>query len=1097
MSDSTDARLALVAKRVAYLDALADAPLHKPALVEAVGDSRSTVDRAVRRLLDAGLVERTDAGFRTTFAGLLAADRYREYVADGTTVLEAADFLASLPRDCDLPVAALRSGEVREYAERAEAVADLLAPLRSATRYVAYLPALDDSRHLRLVHARVREAGMAADLLCTPAVLSRLETEFPRLAADLAAADNTTIRRVPEDRGYTLALAAGERDRLTLHPTGATDLLAADPGPAVEWARATLADLRGAATDVTADLTALADGLDTTPLGSHERRGAVDPADLGFDRIDAGVLTARAPTDPATAWRVGFTVADADRGYPFARRARDPGDPLDATEGGDPLPGVLLDALGAGGNRVLLGPPGTGRRTLCRQVAARWVRADNGPVFHRAAPADAPFDRVGPLVAALSNVDGHALVVVEDAGDEGTATRLAALLDRTRDDASVSVLAAAPADAWPPATTDPAAADRLRTALDTVELGPLSLVECRDAVAAFAAATGRDVPVSGDDLFERVREGDGPGDCHLLGYLLAAYTAGEPWSDAAAEPTGLDADARAALALVAPDGPDDDTLPLAVGLLAATLAAARLPVTPDALHAVAAAEHTGEPHRRTDAAIDALSGVLLFPGADGALRTQHPQWAVHFLDAALDDDERTAVAAFERALSALFAVADDPDRRERVASWLGRDAAGLDRVARDTDGVVTAVFDLLTRHASLAPLFGTSARSGVVLPEAASDTARLEVRGARVQGWYTAGNPANATTEAEELLAAVASADVDAATAAHAVVRARKRLADVADDRGDADAARDHLNAALDAARDGDRRSEVTVLNTLAMVELHADDYDAAARHLRAADERGADLGPTPERSATVYYLGRLHRKRGEYAAAEKRLRESLDIDRQQRPRNRIEEAATLNGLGTVATDRGDFDAAESYYRRALELHREANNCRGVAVALVNLGDLAVERDDPDAAEDRFREAIDAAEPLDEVTVHGAALGGLGSVALARGDFDDAERYQRERLAHTESDRGRATVAHRLGEIAAARGDEATAREQYTEAFEQFEALGAADRAVDAALALAETCSEPARAREWSDRAATLAADAGLDERVGEAAVLAERLPGG
>ncbi|MFC7176155.1 tetratricopeptide repeat protein [Halosegnis marinus] len=755
-------------------------------------------------------------------------------------------------------------------------------------------------------------------------MLARLRTEFPRLAADLAAAEGTTIGRVADDRGYTLALAEGAETRVTLRPAGTAALLAAEGvgrrvgagdarrGPRGRDGRYRRA--RGALRRPRRDAA-------RAPRAPRRRL----PADLGFDRLDSATLADRAPTDPATAWRVGFTVADAARGYPFARRARAPDVPLDATDGGDLLPETIHDALASGANRVLLGAPGTGKRTLCRQVAARWAR-EEGPVFHRATPADASFDRVEPLVRALAGADGHALVVVEDAGDEGTAGRLADLLARVRDDPTTSVLAAAPADGWPPATADAAAADRLRGP-DAVELGPLSLAECRDAVAAFEAATGRTVPVTGDDLFEHLREGDGPGDCHLLGHLLAAYTAPEPWADAG-EPTGLDADARAALDRVAPDGPDDDTLPLAVGLLAATLAAADLPVTPDALHAVAAGEGDGT-HRRVAAAVESLSGVLLFPGEGDAFRTPHPLWAVRFLDAALDRDERTAVAAFERALSALFAAADDGGRRERVASWLGRDADGLDRLARDPDAVVEAVFDLLTRHASVAPLFGTTARSGVVLPDAASDTARLEVRGDRLQGWYAAGDHDRVTAEAEGLLDVVASADVSAATAARAVVRARRRLADVADDRGDQDAAREHLRAALDAARDGDRRTEVTVLNTLGMVELHADDYDAAERHLRAAAERGAELGPTPERSATLYYLGRLRRKRGEYAAAEELLRESLAVDRQQRPRNRAEEAATLNGLGTVATDRGDHEGAESYYRRALELHRQANNRRG------------------------------------------------------------------------------------------------------------------------------------------------------------------------
>ncbi|MFC7176156.1 hypothetical protein [Halosegnis marinus] len=48
-------------------------------------------------------------------------------------MLDAAGFLAALPRDCDLPAGALREGEVREFDAPADAVGDLLAPSAAPT----------------------------------------------------------------------------------------------------------------------------------------------------------------------------------------------------------------------------------------------------------------------------------------------------------------------------------------------------------------------------------------------------------------------------------------------------------------------------------------------------------------------------------------------------------------------------------------------------------------------------------------------------------------------------------------------------------------------------------------------------------------------------------------------------------------------------------------------------------------------------------------------------------------------------------------------------------------------------------------------------
>ncbi|WP_255197466.1 tetratricopeptide repeat protein [Halorarius litoreus] len=1071
--------LDLVAKRVDFLDTLADAPLHKPALVERLDHSRSTVDRAVRRLEAAGFVERVDGGFRTTLAGRLAAESYHTFVANAETVLDGAGFLGSLPPDCTLPQEVVRESRMETFETPAAAFEARVEPLRTATDYVALLPRLDDSRQLRLCHARVRE-GMTADLLVAPRVLEHLETEFPRLAADLATAAGVSIYRIEEPPPYALFLARGEGATVSVAPVAddATGLLTATTAAAVEWAEATLADCRARATDVTDAVAASVDDLDETLLGRHERRGPPGLTDIGVERVDATSIARRPPNDPATGWRVGFDLVDVYYGHPFERHH--PG------EGTESAAAHLVAALAAGENTVVVGPPGSGKSTLCRQVAARWVAAERGPVFHRATPVDTTFDRPDVLASALDGADGHALVVVEDGDDEATVDGLAELLERTRYDSAVSVLVESRASAWPPTPTEARSADLLRS-LEHYRLGELTRAECHDAVAAFEAATGRPVPRDGDELFATIRDGDGPGDCYLLGYLLAAYTTPEPWSTDTSVATGLEADARRAYAAVAPEGPTDDTVALEVGLLAALLTASKQTVTPAALHTVAVA-HAGPnadatdralAQRRVDAAIDDLRGVLLFEG-DEAFRTQHPHWAVRFLVAALDDGDRVTVDAFARAVSALLTPADDPTVRDRIESWLGRELAGFDRFETDVDATIVELFGVVRRSTALVPLFGTTDRSAISLPDACALETRLEARAARLFGWYKRGDLDRAAAEAEGLLDAAEALD-DPETAARFTVRARRRLADVADDRGDPETAREHLDAGLVAAREaGDRRGETRLLSSLGMVELHADDYAAAERALTEAERVGEALGASPELSAAVYYLGRLHRKRGAYAEAEARLEESLALDRELgAPPS--EEAATLNALGTVAVDRGAHERAEGYYRQALELQREANNTRGVATTLVNLGDLAVETGEYDTAVSCFEESLALARDIEAAVVHGAALGGLGRVEAARGAFDAAERHHRERATVDDSPRTRAIVDQRLGDVAAARGDLDRACDRYEAAFEAFIDLGATDRAAATGLELVERCVERGRtadARAWLERVERLANDA-------------------
>ncbi|MFC7176287.1 ArsR family transcriptional regulator [Halosegnis marinus] len=61
--------LELVLSRRRYLERLADAPAWKRDLIDEFDHSRSTVDRALAALTDAGLVAAGEAGYETTYSG--------------------------------------------------------------------------------------------------------------------------------------------------------------------------------------------------------------------------------------------------------------------------------------------------------------------------------------------------------------------------------------------------------------------------------------------------------------------------------------------------------------------------------------------------------------------------------------------------------------------------------------------------------------------------------------------------------------------------------------------------------------------------------------------------------------------------------------------------------------------------------------------------------------------------------------------------------------------------------------------------------------------------------------------------------------------
>jgi hypothetical protein len=81
----------LVSRRETILDELT------AELVERVGNSRSTIDRSIRALEQMDWVGRTREGWEATAVGRLALERYRQFLAEEQTVLDAVDVLSGLP----------------------------------------------------------------------------------------------------------------------------------------------------------------------------------------------------------------------------------------------------------------------------------------------------------------------------------------------------------------------------------------------------------------------------------------------------------------------------------------------------------------------------------------------------------------------------------------------------------------------------------------------------------------------------------------------------------------------------------------------------------------------------------------------------------------------------------------------------------------------------------------------------------------------------------------------------------------------------------------------------------------------------------------
>lgn len=158
--------LELGSRRFALLSHLTDGPVSKPTLVDALGVSRATVNRALRELEERHLVERAEGGHVLTPPGRLLFDALDGHLADLSTLDDASRLLAHLPPDAAVSLALIRGGEVhhatppapnrtlktvRDYLRRADHCRGLIGEFASPTAAEFFRSRIEEGVSFELV----------------------------------------------------------------------------------------------------------------------------------------------------------------------------------------------------------------------------------------------------------------------------------------------------------------------------------------------------------------------------------------------------------------------------------------------------------------------------------------------------------------------------------------------------------------------------------------------------------------------------------------------------------------------------------------------------------------------------------------------------------------------------------------------------------------------------------------------------------------------------------------------------------------------------------------------------------------------------------
>ncbi|ESP88890.1 helix-turn-helix transcriptional regulator [Candidatus Halobonum tyrrellensis] len=199
--DTATALFETALRRSSFLDCLDEEPTDKRTLVAELDCSRSTVNRGVRELEAAELVEYDDGGYRTTPLGRRIVEGFAELAADAAVWTELEPFLRWVPEEeLGFDLTLLDDAEV--------VVPDPGDPYGVINRHVGRLREMDEGRFLlpftglhaaETVHERVVDHGADCEVVVAPSVARTFrDDEYAPVVAEMADAGGFRVFRASE-----------------------------------------------------------------------------------------------------------------------------------------------------------------------------------------------------------------------------------------------------------------------------------------------------------------------------------------------------------------------------------------------------------------------------------------------------------------------------------------------------------------------------------------------------------------------------------------------------------------------------------------------------------------------------------------------------------------------------------------------------------------------------------------------------------------------------------------------------------------------------------------------------------------------------------
>lgn len=256
--ESTELR-ATLHKRHDVLAALANEPQTKPELVDTVGPSRSTIDRAISALEETSCIERRDSDYHLTRLGRVSLTEHERYKETMNGAARARDVLNILPDDAHIDPVFFNGVTVQAAAPHApeSALEASITHLEATDRLVGLAPVVL-SLYTDVLTGLVREHGLQTEILLHESTLDSLLEYYQDQFSAMDMTDHFDFYVTNQELPYALWIM--ERDDhplagITVHENGGVrGVLMNDSTGAVRWAREEYSQYLDDAKPVTVDV---------------------------------------------------------------------------------------------------------------------------------------------------------------------------------------------------------------------------------------------------------------------------------------------------------------------------------------------------------------------------------------------------------------------------------------------------------------------------------------------------------------------------------------------------------------------------------------------------------------------------------------------------------------------------------------------------------------------------------------------------------------------------------------------------------------------------------------------------------------------------